>query len=62
MQPLLTKGFENEPIDWELISQSTSSGKTTSIYEAKSKVYNKVYHLEDVSGYGIDVKQHLSYR
>lgn len=62
MRPLLNKGFNNEPINWELVSQSESNGKITSIFEYQSKIYDKIYHLIDISGDDISVKQHLSFR
>lgn len=62
MRPLLNKGFNNEPINWELVSQSESNGLITSVFEAPSKKYDKIYHLIDISGDDISVKQHLSFR
>lgn len=62
MRPLFTTGFEDEPIDWKLISQSTINGHTLSMFEAPSKKHNKVYCLLDVSGEDITVSQHMFVR
>lgn len=61
MQPLFMIGLGGEPINWDLVSQSHTNGKTKSIFEAHSKKYDKVYPLVDISGDQIAVSQHLSF-
>lgn len=63
MQPMFNVGLGGEPIrNWKLISMSNNNGTIKSVYEATSKKYHKIYHLEDFSNSAILLEQHLTLR
>lgn len=62
MQPMFTVGLGGEPIrNWQLISKTNNNGTIKSVYEATSKKYRKIYHLEDFRNDKILLEQHLTF-
>ena len=58
-KPKFTVGLNGEFINWNLQSSSCVDGTTQNVFVAKSKNYNRTYHLKTISSDSGDA-QHLS--
>lgn len=57
-KPKLTVGLNGEFINWKLQSNSCVDGTQQNVFVAKSKNYNRTYHIKTISGNSLDA-QHL---